>query len=357
MKYVKHFAKYFIPGKHNQYKPHFFRLAPVLVTASVITLLFLTAVALDSLVIRSGSSLISAVVSSTLVELTNVDRESNNLHGLAVSPILQQAAQMKANDMAAKSYFSHDSPEGLTPWHWFEAAGYSFSFAGENLAVYFSDSAQLERAWMNSPLHRANILNSYFTEIGIATAKGVYQGRETVYVVQEFGRPSKRIASAVVKKADIFPVENVTVPTTTGKLALKETKKESPAVKGAATEVKPLEILNKTDTFIAVKNGKETEGGTSTLAAGEESMPLGEVALAGTSAPAILKIAASPWTLLRTVYSILAVFIVLALLLMIGIEIKRQHPLHIFYGVALLALMAMLLYSWQGYLFGKLLVL
>lgn len=351
MNYIKHLRRYFIPGKHNQYKPHFFRLEAVLATAGVIAFFFLAAVSLNSLVIRSGSLQLGAVVSSALVELTNTDRTANKLHGLIVSPVLQQAAQLKANDMAAKSYFAHNSPEGLTPWHWFEEAGYGFSFAGENLAVYFSDSAELERAWMNSPLHRANILNSYFTEIGIATAKGIYQGRETVYVVQEFGRPSRRVS--VAAKANIVPAENISVSTTTNKIALAEIKKEVPVVKGATTEAKPLEIAVKEDTFIAVKR----EGGANVEVVTEEKMATPPLAFAGTSAPTILKIAASPQTLLRTVYSFLAVLITFALMLMIGIEIKRQHPLHIFYGVSLLVFMGVLLFSWQGLFFGKLLVL
>jgi uncharacterized protein YkwD len=348
MEYLKHFTEYFIPGKHNQYKPHFFRAGAVLATAGVIAFLFIAAVALNTLVIRSGSSQLGAVVSSTLVELANIDRESGKLQGLVVSPILQKAAQMKADDMAAKGYFAHNSPEGFTPWHWFEEAGYDFSFAGENLAVYFSDSAELEKAWMNSPLHRANILGSSFTEIGIATAKGVYRGKETVYVVQEFGRPSRRIASAVVKNTAVTPVEKVSVPTT-NRIAL------VPAVKGAATETKPLKVLAKEDTFIAVEEAEEEGTNTPTELAG--NTVFGTAAFAGTSAPTLLKIAASPWTILRAAYSFLAVFITFALMLMIGIEIKRQHPLHIAYGVSLLLFMGALLFSWQGFFFGKLLVL
>ncbi|MBI2120355.1 MAG: hypothetical protein HYT94_01890 [Parcubacteria group bacterium] len=348
MQYLKHLKKYFIPGKHNEYKPHFFRLGSVLVVASVIAFLFLAAFSLNSLVIRSGSSQLGAVVTGTLVELANADRESNNLQGLTISPVLQKAAQLKADDMAAKSYFAHDSPEGLSPWHWFEQAGYVFSFAGENLAVYFSDSAELEKAWMNSPLHRANILNSYFTEIGIATAKGVYQGRETVYVVQEFGRPKARVASAVAAAQEIAQVPTVSVPTTTNKLALKE----SPKVKGATAETEPFEVVAKEDTFIAVKS-------TGTIA--EDETATNSPVVVGTADEArtspLLKAAASPWTLLRKAYAGIALFIVFALLLLISVEIKRQHPLHIFYAVALLVLMGVLLYSWQGFFFGKLLVL
>jgi uncharacterized protein YkwD len=350
MKYLKHITKYFIPGKHNQYKPHFFRVEAVFAMAGVIAFLFVAAAALNTLVIRSGSLQLGAVVSSTLVELTNADRAGNGLGDLAVNPVLQKAAQMKADDMAAKGYFAHNSPEGITPWHWFKEAGYGFSFAGENLAVYFSDSAELERAWMNSPLHRANILNSYFTEIGIATAKGAYQGRETVYVVQEFGRPSRKATAVSAQKEETKPVEKISVPTTNDKLALNNVKKETPAVKGAAAE--PLEVVAQEDTFIAVKGAEEG----STMPFQEETVGTLASANAAAPTPALLKAAASPRTLLRTAYLALGIFIVLALALMIGVEVKRQHPLHIAYGVSLLALMGILLYSWQGFFFGKLLV-
>jgi hypothetical protein len=341
---LKHLRRYFIPGKHNQFKPHFFRLQAVFATAGIIGFLFFIAASLNTLVIRSGSSQLGAVVTSTLVALANTDRGQNNLHELTVSPVLQKAAQLKADDMAAKGYFAHNSPEGLTPWHWFNEAGYNFAFAGENLAVYFSDSAELEKAWMNSPLHRANILNSYFTEIGIATAKGTYQGKETVYVVQEFGRPSKRIASSAVKPTDVSNLKKTPVSLASNNQDVKKI----PSVKGVTAGEEPLKVVAKEDTFIAVQNSDEEAADIPTG---------GNLAVAGTSAPTILSVAASPWTLLRMVYAVLALLITCALLLMISVEIKRQHPLHIAYGASLLVLMGVLLYSWQGLFFGKLLVM
>jgi uncharacterized protein YkwD len=136
---------------------------------------------------------VAAVISSVLVELTNVDRATQGLGTLTVSPVLTEVAQAKANDMAAKGYFAHTSPEGLTPWHWFKEKGYRFAYAGENLAVDFSESADVQRAWMNSPTHRANVVGTQFTEIGIATANGTYNGRPTTFVVQVFGTPARPV--------------------------------------------------------------------------------------------------------------------------------------------------------------------
>ena len=129
----------------------------------------------------------ASVLAAVLVDLANGDRAHNSLHTLTMNPVLVAAAQAKADDMAAKSYFAHVAPDGKDSWYWFKESGYGFSYAGENLAVDFSDSSDVERAWMNSPTHRQNLLDPHFTEIGIATAQGTFQGRVTTFVVQMFG--------------------------------------------------------------------------------------------------------------------------------------------------------------------------
>lgn len=134
---------------------------------------------------------LSAIYAAVLVNLTNQNRVASNIAELKVNPVLEKAAQMKADDMAAKSYFAHNTPEGKTPWYWFEQAGYKYTYAGENLAVNFENSEDVERAWMNSRGHFLNIMNPKFTEIGIATSTGIYKGRTAVFVVQMFGAPAK----------------------------------------------------------------------------------------------------------------------------------------------------------------------
>lgn len=139
---------------------------------------------------------VAAVISSVLVELTNADRTSQGLATLTVSPVLTAVAEAKAADMAEKGYFAHTSPEGKTPWYWFKEKGYTFTYAGENLAIDFHESPDVQRAWMQSPTHRANIVGTQFTEIGIATREGLYQGRPTTYVVQVFGTPAPKAPAA-----------------------------------------------------------------------------------------------------------------------------------------------------------------
>jgi hypothetical protein len=163
-----------------------------------------------------SSPQVAAVVSAVLVNLTNEDRAQNSLETLTINPELVKAAQAKADDMAAKGYFAHKSPEGLEPWYFFRAAGYQFEYAGENLAVDFTDSGDVERAWMNSPRHRANILDGRFTEVGIATAVGTYQGRTVTFVVQMFGTQKAQAAAGnpqteVISTVPYNPADMATV--------------------------------------------------------------------------------------------------------------------------------------------------
>lgn len=127
------------------------------------------------------------VVPEVLWQLENQKRSELGLNELVINETLQKAAQEKAEDMAQNSYFAHTSPEGKTPWYWFKKVGYDFLYAGEILAVKFKSAESVEKAWMNSPTHRANILNGRFEETGIGIAKGVYKGVETEFVVQMFG--------------------------------------------------------------------------------------------------------------------------------------------------------------------------
>lgn len=178
---------YFIPHEKNDHRPHLLRevsLATLLVTALV-----LCVTSFGSSYVITSTSLLGNVYSSVLVDLTNADRVKEKKPVLTISPVLENAAKMKANDMVTKNYFAHTSPEGLTPWHWFKKAGYSFSYAGENLAVGFSESDEVNKGWLNSPTHKANIIDEHFTEIGIATMKGTRKGKEATYVVQMFGKP------------------------------------------------------------------------------------------------------------------------------------------------------------------------
>lgn len=101
-----------------------------------------------------------------LLKDTNEQRIHNGERILSLDSRLTAAAQRKASDMASKDYWSHNTPSGQTPWSFITASGYKYRTAGENLAYGFDTSAATMTGWMNSPEHRANILNESYRNIG-----------------------------------------------------------------------------------------------------------------------------------------------------------------------------------------------
>jgi len=133
----------------------------------------------------------SSITNEKILELVNTSRFDHGLEALKKNKILELTAEDKANDMLDNSYFAHTSPQGKTPWYWIEKNRYSYSHAGENLAIHFSNAETEHRAWMESSSHRKNILQPLYTETGIAVKQGLWKGIETTVVVQIFGSPSK----------------------------------------------------------------------------------------------------------------------------------------------------------------------
>jgi uncharacterized protein YkwD len=116
------------------------------------------------------------------VELMNQDRAENGLPPLKVNSSLTRLAGNYAQDMINRGFFSHYNPEGKSPFDRMQAAGIGYKTAGENLAIN-SSVAAAEKAFMNSSGHRANILNSTYTDVGIGVR---YNAKGQAYVVQEF---------------------------------------------------------------------------------------------------------------------------------------------------------------------------
>lgn len=137
--------------------------------------------------ILQQNGFLSSVLPAVLVDYANGDRLSQNVIPLRINSLLSEAAQLKAEDMANRGYFSHDGPNGEKPWTWLDRVGYDYASAGENLAVDFLDSKEINEAWMNSPKHKENILKNDFQEVGIGVAPGVFEGHETIFVVQFLG--------------------------------------------------------------------------------------------------------------------------------------------------------------------------
>jgi hypothetical protein len=132
----------------------------------------------------------SSITIDEIVRATNEQRVGAGLEPLSYSEKLADAARRKAANMFEENYWAHNSPSGKSPWVWIKAAGYNYVYAGENLAKDFGDTSRLMSAWMASPTHRDNVINSKYKEIGLAVVPGSILGQETVLVVQLFGTPN-----------------------------------------------------------------------------------------------------------------------------------------------------------------------
>ncbi len=310
----KTLKKYFIPHEGNDHKPHALRSETVFSVAIgllVVEFLFL----LQAFVVIPATSYFANILPGALVVNTNNARVEGNLPSLTVNPLLEDAARLKVEDMIKNDYFAHTSPDGVTPWYWIQKVGYTFHYAGENLAVNFSDSVDVSNAWMNSPLHRENVLNGKFTEIGIAAAKGTYKGQtDVVFVVQLFGAPATYTAS-------VFPTTLVEEAQNT---------LEMPLVSETRTTVE------REETFVAVRGVEVAASNEQNVAAivttSEERSPITAASLV-----------ANPKGTVNFLFVLVTGLVLIALALKIFIAIRIQHPRLIIGGLALLILIGGLL--------------
>jgi uncharacterized protein YkwD len=114
--------------------------------------------------------------------LLNADRTSNGLPALKLNAKLTSLADSYAQDMINRHFFAHTNPEGLSPFDRMRQAGIPYTYAGENLAIN-SSVPNAEVAFMNSPGHRANILDANYNQVGLGVE---VSPSGQVYVVQEF---------------------------------------------------------------------------------------------------------------------------------------------------------------------------
>ncbi|MCC7436287.1 hypothetical protein IT402_00195 [Candidatus Nomurabacteria bacterium] len=123
-----------------------------------------------------------------IIELTNKERVLNGLSPFSVNINLNDSAELKVDDMIALQYFEHQSPSGEGVSDLATKVGYEYVIIGENLALgTFRSSEEIVQAWMDSPGHRANILNKNYQEIGVSVKKGLYKEEEVWFAVQHFG--------------------------------------------------------------------------------------------------------------------------------------------------------------------------
>ena len=111
-------------------------------------------------------------IAKSLLALVNQARAENGLSALSLNDSLSAVAQKKAEDMKNNNYFSHTSPTYGSPFDMIKNAGISYKSAGENIAMGQKTAEAVFNAWMNSSGHRANILSSKFTQMGIGVTDG-----------------------------------------------------------------------------------------------------------------------------------------------------------------------------------------
>jgi hypothetical protein len=225
----KHFLKVYAP-----YLPVF-----VLVAAG----LFGSILPQSRLFGTSNKSILGSVLAyatemsvSGLLSATNSQRAANGLDALSINNKLNASAQAKAVDMKNRDYWAHTSPTGEEPWVFFDAAGYAYAKAGENLAYGFVNSSDTVTGWMNSPSHRANMLDSQYTEVGfgyINSDNFVGTGPETI-IVAHYAKPT--VAAASTQMTPTTPSSKTNTKAVTKTPAQEPVPEEIPSV---VEEAKP----------------------------------------------------------------------------------------------------------------------
>lgn len=145
----------------------------------------------------------SSITIENVISQTNKARKAEDVAALTENAKLDEAAKNKAADMIKNDYFAHISPTGKSPWEWIIESGYDYRFAGENLAINFTKAEDQQNAWMDSPLHRKNVLNGQYEEIGVAVEHGKINGIETIVTVQMFGTQVTQVKGSAT--ANIAP--------------------------------------------------------------------------------------------------------------------------------------------------------
>ena len=342
----------------------------------VLTLLTFVGANLHAYLWQSSDWLVSTVLPSVVVKLTNEERSDLSKAPLRRNATLDAAAQMKANHMAKNEYFSHYAPNGTSPWYWFDQAGYTYAYAGENLAIHFTDSTEVVDAWMDSPTHRENIVNGNFTEIGVGTAKGEYEGYETVYVVQLFGTPAAPpkpalapvVAAAPAPKTtpapkptptpvpvaaptpvttdvpEITPEETESLEDGDETVLAANTPKEVPSTPEVSTSTPTTTVATTTgdvdesidtDVVMIEKSTIATSSGLAAIALDDATSTPVEVAGG---------VATKPHKLLQIVYVLFGFIVVGLLTASVVVEAKKTRYVQMAYGFGLLAIMAGLWY-------------
>jgi hypothetical protein len=175
-------SHYLFASKHNNYKPWI--ITPTALAIFCLIIWSLKILIPDTLTFAAGG-----IDAYDLMNKINNERTQRFIPALSTNTKLITASDGKARDMLERSYFAHVDPDGNYVWPRVEAAGYrSYLTLGENLAMDFTSANSVISAWMNSPTHRANIINEKFEDQGLTAISGAYEPQhDTIMVVSLFG--------------------------------------------------------------------------------------------------------------------------------------------------------------------------
>lgn len=208
-------------GLHHKrgkdYDKHYWPYLPLLAIAGIGFMLNVLWTPLASVATHDVLGYATNTSLAGLLDETNAQRANNGAPTLQLNSQLNQAAQAKAEDMVARNYWSHTSPDGKEPWWFIANAGYKYTTAGENLAYGFVSSNATITGWMNSSGHRANLLNANFQEVGfgIASSPDYLSNGEQTVVVALYGKPATvATAPAPAAAQSPRPVQPTPTPVT-----------------------------------------------------------------------------------------------------------------------------------------------
>lgn len=147
----------------------------------------------------SGSK---GLLSGDIIASVNAERTARGLPAYKENNVLSRAAELKVKSLVQLKALQHTQSQAGALWWPLVNAGYEYVAVGENLAQGIEDTNELVVDWMNSPTHRANIVNPIYTEIGVSVMTGTYDGYSVSYVVLYAATPKP----ASVKVTNAFSV-------------------------------------------------------------------------------------------------------------------------------------------------------
>lgn len=191
MKTAKSRSQKNLRPKHKQtkeYLKHYYPFIPLFVSIGFLLVVLLSPIKPHKQNVLAASTNISP---TSLLQDTNTQRINAGDSPLSLNNQLSIAAQAKAQDMVARNYWSHKTPDGLDPWNFISKQNYNYKKAGENLAYGFTDSSSVVTGWMNSPSHRRNLLDNNFEDVGfgIAESKNFNNSGSSIVVVALYAKP------------------------------------------------------------------------------------------------------------------------------------------------------------------------